>query len=670
MFAAWRLAAKVGPECEIAIFEASDRLGGKIKTNEMGDAGLYEAGVAEIYDYSRIGPDPLRSLIQDELGLNIRHIRGGACFMDGRHIPNIEALADVFGRRTRDAAVEFQRRCASLMSPAGYYTSSPAIDNAHPWTGSIADRVLEREAPNDLARRYFRTMLHSDISGPTHLTDGLNLLKNALMDVEGYIEVYSVDGGNEAIVERLEEEIDARIELNTRVSMVGLNDDGSFKLTLEAGGSRQTCEADIVIMALPAGQLSLVEWDDAGIGRRMREHIARFDHPGHYLRATLLFDQPYWRDGVQGAWWMQDSFGGCCVYDEGARHDFGKWGALGFLLAGNGAVQMGNLSDEEIIARCLDSLPASLGDARMHFVEGRVHRWIGAVSALPGGRPLQTLKANHRPAIDEHPGLFVVGDYLFDSTLNGALDSADTATDMVVGELLARQRAVAPASRLPDSAHNFLHADYLATIAKSAIGLKQGDRVLHYGSGSGEFVAALRAAGFDAYGVEEDTALHDVTADAMRRWNKRADLANTGFADASFDFIFETCLVRADEARADLLVREARRLARGGLLLGSATTDLSTHLRGQDGLFSRVGCFVSRSELAEALFEQGFELALLGNGRLQECWAMTSAQPGPAEWFDDIESLLYGVFRVAGSGEVESLAVAEPSEATMTLVES
>ena len=38
---------------------------------------------------------------------------------------------------------------------------------------------------------------------------------------------------------------------------------------------------------------------------------------------------------------------------------------------------------------------------------------------------------NHRPEPKQHPGIVVVGDYLFDSTLNGLLDSSDAATDIV-----------------------------------------------------------------------------------------------------------------------------------------------------------------------------------------------------------------------------------------------
>ncbi len=60
LFTTWHLEAKAGTECDITIFEATGRVGGKIVTGQFPGAGPYEAGVAEIYDYSRHGPDPLR----------------------------------------------------------------------------------------------------------------------------------------------------------------------------------------------------------------------------------------------------------------------------------------------------------------------------------------------------------------------------------------------------------------------------------------------------------------------------------------------------------------------------------------------------------------------------------------------------------------------------------
>ena len=49
------------PDLEIVLFEASPRLGGKIVTAQLNNAPLhYEAGTAELYDYSMTGPDPLK----------------------------------------------------------------------------------------------------------------------------------------------------------------------------------------------------------------------------------------------------------------------------------------------------------------------------------------------------------------------------------------------------------------------------------------------------------------------------------------------------------------------------------------------------------------------------------------------------------------------------------
>ncbi|MEQ1903947.1 MAG: NAD(P)-binding protein [Pirellulaceae bacterium] len=58
---------------QITIFEASDRLGGKILTPHFHKSSSfspvrYEAGAAEFYDYSHFDDDPLKDLVA-ELGL-------------------------------------------------------------------------------------------------------------------------------------------------------------------------------------------------------------------------------------------------------------------------------------------------------------------------------------------------------------------------------------------------------------------------------------------------------------------------------------------------------------------------------------------------------------------------------------------------------------------------
>src|SRR3982074_3076156 len=77
---------------------------------------------------------------------------------------------------------------------------------------------------------------------------------------------------------------------------------------------------------------------------------------------------------------------------------------------------------------------AGICGGRRDVLGGKIHRWLAAVNALPGGLPARDVMTNHRPDPKQHPGLVVVGDYLFDSTLNGLLDSSDAATDIILTE--------------------------------------------------------------------------------------------------------------------------------------------------------------------------------------------------------------------------------------------
>jgi hypothetical protein len=45
------------------------------------------------------------------------------------------------------------------------------------------------------------------------------------------------------------------------------------------------------------------------------------------------------------------------------------------------------------------------------------------------GNPIRSPQQRHLPAGDAHPGFMLVGDYLFDSTLNGVLDSAELVAE-------------------------------------------------------------------------------------------------------------------------------------------------------------------------------------------------------------------------------------------------
>ena len=132
---------------------------------------------------------------------------------------------------------------------------------------------------------------------------------------------------------------------------------------------------------------------------------------------------------------MLDRFGGCCLYDESSREPESEHGVLGWLLGGAAALEMSRLSDERLIQEALHSLPDFLAHGRQTFLEGRVYRWIDAVNAMPGGVAPRNLDRRHQPEPGDHANLFFVGDYLFDSTLNGVLDSATYVADWLAASM-------------------------------------------------------------------------------------------------------------------------------------------------------------------------------------------------------------------------------------------
>ena len=101
LMSAWYLKRKLGDLCRVTIYEASDRLGGKIVTRKFDSApAMYEAGVAEIYDYSMTGPDPLRELIQ-HFGLQTIPMDAEQVQLDGELLNDVRGHAPQIRREDR-----------------------------------------------------------------------------------------------------------------------------------------------------------------------------------------------------------------------------------------------------------------------------------------------------------------------------------------------------------------------------------------------------------------------------------------------------------------------------------------------------------------------------------------------------------------------------------------
>ncbi|MCE9631912.1 MAG: FAD-dependent oxidoreductase [Planctomycetia bacterium] len=401
------------------IFEASDRLGGKILTPSFAAAPVrYEAGAAELYDYTPVGEDPLRDLVA-EFGLPTTPLGGTSLIIDGTPLSNLDDIAASLGAEARRELLAFDIRSRSGMTPREFYLSDDRLPVV---SGTFTDTLARIRHP--AVRRYVEMLIHSDLATEPALTSVSYGLQNYLMNDPAYMRLYAIAGGNDRLIEALVSRIDATKRLGTRVAHVGTGETQRLRITWQAGGETGATDFDAVVLALPLQHLAGVGFEKGRLAAAVQRHCEEHDHPAHYLRVTALFDEPFWRGSIDGSFAMLDAFGGCCLYDESSREPSPRHGVLGWLLGGEAAVAMAALDDETLVARVLDSLPAAFGDAGSRLIEARVHRWTGAVSGLPGGWRPRSLDRRHQPEPVAHPNLFVVGDYLFDSTLNGVLDSA------------------------------------------------------------------------------------------------------------------------------------------------------------------------------------------------------------------------------------------------------
>ena len=194
LFTARLLSEKLNDRIEITLFEAAPRLGGKVVTGCFKKSGIaFEAGTAELYDYSMHGPDPLRDLVQ-QLGLETMPFQGGAVVLGDRILRGPDDIRRAYGARTLSAIRAFHRRCAEILSPEDYYNEgSGNEDNASALSAMTFEELL-RQVPDEAARHYLLTAVRSDIATEPIATNALNGIKNVLMDDRAYMKLYAIVG--------------------------------------------------------------------------------------------------------------------------------------------------------------------------------------------------------------------------------------------------------------------------------------------------------------------------------------------------------------------------------------------------------------------------------------------------------------------------------------------
>ncbi len=358
------------------IFEASNRFGGKLLTEQFECAPVrYEAGAAELYGYSQIGPDPLYNLVKN-FGIATKNMYGRTVVLDGQILASPPDIKRHFGDKTLSAIKDFHKRGRMSISPHAYYDSGWPDDNKHPWSRRSFQSVLAK-VPDKQARRYLKVAVHSDLATEPHKTSALFGVQNALIDHKDYVRLYSLEGGMERLTQALIGNTTAQLALNSPVVRVKKNKFGTYDIYYRHQENIFSEEFDAVVVALPNGWMPSIEWEGNRLEEAMYKHNLYYEGMAHYLRISLLFKKPFWRDMINGSYFQSDSFGGCCVYDESSKLDAGNYGTLSWLLAGSEALLRSNLEDKILIQQVLNSLPNALAAGRELFVEGKIHRWVG-----------------------------------------------------------------------------------------------------------------------------------------------------------------------------------------------------------------------------------------------------------------------------------------------------
>jgi monoamine oxidase len=674
LLTAHNIKKELGNLVQTTLFEASDRLGGKIMTKTFDSGAMYEAGVAEIYGYTSLGHDPLNELIKS-FGLETVPMDSDAVMMDRRIHAGVEGIRKAYGTKTAEDILKFRKACTDKMSHGQYYEGIGKHDNDHDWQFENAEELLNEMIEDPDARRYIQTMARSDIASELHHTNGLNALKNFLMDSDGYIDVYSIVGGNEGLINGLKKDMVADVRYNSRVTKI---DKVAKRYTVEYTFNHRhvTEHFDAVIICLPFNWLMTLQWGNETLRRAMTKHIAYFDRPAHYLRIVIEFDTPFWEGKVEGAWFMSEAFGGCCVYIEGARHDSKGKGVLNWLVSGGDVLAYANLSDADLFKHAMDTLPEEFGDPRVHFSQGRTHRWLSSVNALPGGSPVRDVMTNHIPEPKEHGGIILTGDYMFDSTVNGLLDSTEIATEIVISELTKSRylsgESGERAKLLPDyrplpkpSAkidrpyfdnyrgrgvyadvwNEFTDVKHLLDIFTLGFGEKP-KKLLITGSASGQIVQAFRDLGVDAWGLESSKYIHDKTPEALKKYNKLGSIQDIPYGDEQFDYVYETALAYVNPRFTHKTVAEIHRVSKKGVFFGTITSDLSNQIFDKYDLMRGVKKISTWWEWSEIMIENDFDFAVTDLTLTEVIWQRTrEAGKGEGKWYEDAESLKYCFFK-------------------------
>ena len=267
----------------VTVFEARERVGGRVWTRRDGLGGMHGEAGGELIDADQ---REIRNLVR-ELGLSEQRIlRGG--FAHYR-------LGNGGRRRRRSAQSGWQATERAIAPLVSAYKS-----NEEEWQGPIAENIAARSVGDWLketkATREVRatamTMRNFFVADPDDLSllvyvdqfaSGGNPAGNAL---------YRIRGGNDRLGERLVRDLRSPVRLCHVVRRI-VQTKTAVRVTVESGGRRAEVSGACVLVTAPAPLAAEIEYAP-GLPEAQRNALARLKY-GPATKTLLQFDRASWR---------------------------------------------------------------------------------------------------------------------------------------------------------------------------------------------------------------------------------------------------------------------------------------------------------------------------------------------------------------------------------------
>ncbi len=290
--------AIAGAGREVVVFEARDRVGGRLLNASLGDGVLVELGGQWVgSDHARVqalaAELGLGTFPQFGAGKNLLDVGGKRRLYRGT-IPRLGpgVLWDVFLAR---------RRLARLAAE---------VDPERPWAAKRATE-LDGQTLADWCAANVRTPIARELIGLTGRTvwgagpEELSMLHvlfyvsaagsfDKLIDTEGGAQQDRLVGGAQALALGLAASLGERLRLGAPVRRI---EQGEGSVRVHADGIE--VEAERVILALPPALADRIEFEP-GLPAGRQGLAARF-RPGALNKCIALYETPFWReDGLSG----------------------------------------------------------------------------------------------------------------------------------------------------------------------------------------------------------------------------------------------------------------------------------------------------------------------------------------------------------------------------------